>query len=269
MTYAKSNQLVWIEDESNANVQFSRNFIRQQVLPLLQTKWPGVAQNLARTSELCRQAQLNLEALAEIDCSLANPKVLSLDPLQSLNEERLSNVLRLWLQKNSARPPNYVTFQRLIHEVILADRDANPEVCWDNVVVKRFHRQLFLLVHSDVGVPLSISWDSFPAPVPVSGIGIVTAQLVSKGIKLYPGDRIEIRFRRGGELFELHQQTKSLKKLMQEWGIPTWLRDKTPLLYLNGELAAVIGYAISDRVYGENTEWCYEIVISRSLTSTF
>ena len=263
LAYAKSKQLVWIEDESNANVHFSRNFIRQQVLPLLQTKWPEVSKNLVRTSVLCREAQSNLDDLAQCDMLFStNSTILPLHQLKQLSQRRLSNVLRYWLQINAVRLPNYLTIQRIIQEVIEAASDANPEVCWDNVIVRRFQNQLFLLINSDVDVPLSISWDSFPALISVPGVGVVAAQLVEKGFVFHPGDRVELRFRQGGELFYFHKQTKALKKLMQEWGIPTWLRDKTPLLYVNGQLAVVVGYAVSDGYYGEDINCCYELYTS-------
>jgi tRNA(Ile)-lysidine synthase len=70
-----------------------------------------------------------------------------------------------------------------------------------------------------------------------------------KGLVIPPDSTIEVRFRQGGESIVLRKQTKSLKKLFQEWKIPAWLRERTPLLYVDGQLAAVIGYAVSDYFY--------------------
>lgn len=261
LDYAKTHKLSWIEDESNADLNFSRNFVRQQVLPLVQTKWPAVSKNLVRTSELCRQAQANLNDLAEIDCpSLQTCSTeLSLNQLMHLSEARLSNVLRHWLQKNAARLPNYDTLRRLLTEVIHAESDANPEVQWDKWVIKRFHFRLSLHQVSSAPLVNTVQWVCFPDSVELPGIGVLSAQLVAQGIKILPDDDIEIRFREGGETFVWHGQTKVLKKLMQQWNIPPWLRATIPLIYVNQQLAAVVGYAISDLFYGNNSSLIYEI----------
>ena len=209
LTYATAHQLNWIVDESNADVHFSRNFVRQQVLPLLQTKWPSVCKNLVRTSELCRQAEANLNELAEMDCpslqALHNEnstikrgfKELPLTPLRQLSEARLSNVLRRWLKKNAARMPNYDTLRRLIDEVILAGKDRNPVVSWDNVVIKRFRDRLFLNQRGLTSPTNTVQWPDFPKSLVLPGIGTLSAQLAAEGIEISPGDQLEIRFRQG------------------------------------------------------------------------
>ena len=271
LTYATRHQLIWIHDESNVDPYFSRNFLRQQVLPLLKTKWPSVCKNLVRASELCREAQVNLDDLAEIDCPLLQAlhnsttsielgcQELSVNQLMHLSDARLSNVLRWWLQKNAVRMPNYETLRRLFHEVIQADRDSSPEVRWGNWVVKRFHDRLSL--HQvDLSLPLdTVQWLDFPNSLALPGIGTLSAQLAAEGIKLSPGSKLEIRFRQGGETLCWHGQTKSLKKLMQEWHIPPWSRSKIPLVYVNQQLAAVVGYAISDLFYSNNVLESYDI----------
>ena len=78
---------------------------------------------------------------------------------------------------------------------------------------------------------------------------MLKAQAADQGLVLSPQSNIEIRFRQGGEHILLHGQTKSLKKLFQEWQVPTWLRGRIPLLYVDSQLAAVVGYAISSLFY--------------------
>ena len=77
-----------------------------------------------------------------------------------------------------------------------------------------------------------------------------------------PQAQLSIRFRQGGEQFQWHGQTKSLKKLFQEWSIPPWRRTTVPLLYVKDELAAVVGYAISDSFYSEFSD-TWELVALR------
>lgn len=249
--YAKTHQLEWIDDESNINVQFSRNYLRHQIIPFLKKKWPSVTNTLARTSYLCQEAQSNLNDLALLDCPhlKTTKNQLSLVGLDDLNASRLNNVLRFWLQLNGVQPPNVSTFRRLMNEVIKAKQDACPEVCWDNMCIKRYQTTLFLLKHSCQETNLNTSWQDFPKPLQLPGVGLLIAKHATEGIVVLPQQKIEVRFRQGGEHLYWHGQTKSLKKLLQHWQIPMWRRQSLPLIYIDNQLAGVVGYAISDNFF--------------------
>lgn len=259
--YATRHQLSWINDESNQDTQHSRNFLRQNVLPILQIRWKDVAQNLARTAEHCQGAQANLNDLARLDCpQLAKTsRVLAVSPLRQLSRNRLSNVLRVWLRQNNVRMPNTLTFHRLIDEMILAAADSHPEIRWGHVTITRYQQTLYLSPPLAGGTQV-LPWTAFPKPLQLEmGLGKLTAKVADEGLMIPPDSHVEIRFRQGGERFHWHGQNKSLKKLLQEWKIPPWQRQQIPLLYLNGQLAAVIGYALSDSFFHKATGQCYTI----------
>lgn len=259
--YALAQQLTWIEDESNADISFTRNFLRHRILPLLQEKWPTINRNLLRTSQHCQQAQANLYDLALIDCPalLECSSVLSLLPLRKLSQERLTNVLRYWLHKNNIRFPNTETFQRLIDEVVHAQPSATPEVQWSGVKVKRYQQTLYLLSKYFIELPSSIPWSTFPQALIVEGLGRLETKLSQQGIKIVGGNQLEVRFRQEGEIFYWKGQKKPLKKLMQQWQIPVWLRSRIPLLYIDDQLAMIVGYAISDHFYTQKPNQAFHI----------
>lgn len=247
--YAELHQIAWIEDESNQDTHYSRNYLRHQIMPLLLEKWPGVKGNITRTAFHCQQAQANLDVLARVDHpELMSAKTsLSVEPLQKLTFERIVNVLRVWLKNNQIQLPSTATFQRLIHEMIFARTDAAPEVSWGKILVRRYQKYLYLDKKDSINLPACIEWSEFPSPLSLKEAGItLRTQKVNQGLVIPKDAKIYVRFRQGGELFYWHGQTKHVKKLFQEWQIPPWLRERTPLLYVNGELAAIIGYAISD-----------------------
>ncbi|WP_019217549.1 tRNA lysidine(34) synthetase TilS [Legionella tunisiensis] len=262
--YARLNQLQWIDDESNQDISFSRNYIRHQVLPLLSARWPGIINNLARTSVHCQQAQANLDDLARIDCPalVQVSNQLAIPVFSHLSPARITNILRLWFKTNQVRLPNTVTFNRLINEVIHARQDANPQISWADVNVRRYQQNLYLLKRQVKFSSLVIAWTSFPEPLDLGELGVLCTNVKDKGLIVPPQSKIEIRFRQGGEVFHWHGQSKQLKKLLQEWQIPPWLRDQIPLVFINGQLAAVIGYAISDSFYGTTPIPVYELIIN-------
>jgi tRNA(Ile)-lysidine synthetase-like protein len=101
------------------------------------------------------------------------------------------------------------------------------------------------LLPLDSGV---IEWFDFPEPLEIGEVRLVAIK-AQQGLLIPQGATISIRFRKGGEHLFWHGQNKQLKKLFQEWGIPTWQRSLIPLLYVDEQLASVVGYAISDHFY--------------------
>lgn len=245
--YAAQFKLTWVEDESNFNCNYSRNFIRHKVMPLLTEKWPGVVSTLGRSAEHFQEARDNLQSLAKFSGVEVEHNTLEISSLLNLNDAQLKNILRMWLKHNQVRMPPTVYFSRLIHEVILAREDAMPLLSWDNCEVRRYQNQLHLLIKANT-TSGSIIWDDLSEPLNFGDYQI-SAQPSDSGILIPDSSECEVQTREGGERFVWHGQTKSLKKLLQAWKIPTWEREQIPLLYINGELAAIIGYAISDNFF--------------------
>jgi tRNA(Ile)-lysidine synthase len=254
--YAASHELQWIEDESNQDSKYSRNYVRHEIMPLLAAKWPGVVANIARTATHCQQAKVNLEELAVQDSPalLAPDTRLFIEPLKALSFERITNVLRSWLKKNQIQLPSTLTFQRLIHEGILASQDAVPMVAWGDIQVRRYQGYLYLDRKDVIKWPSSLEWANFPCPLVLNEYNLhLFAKKANQGLMIPQHAKILIKFRQGGEQFYWHGQNKELKKLFQEWGIPPWQRKKIPLIYLNDQLAAVVGYAVSDLFFSADS----------------
>lgn len=281
--YAASYQLEWIEDESNEDINYSRNYLRHQIIPLLAEKWPKVIGTIARTATHCQKAKENLDALAIHDHALLQHDVLSLEPLQQLNDERIMNVLRVWLKNNKVQLPSAVTLNRLIHEMIFARTDAVSEVSWGEIIIRRYQDHLYLDKKNKHHSQSCVEWLEFPEPLVLEKAGIsIVAKKMNQELKpvdnstpkiaghkvlnceqslvIPPNAKVVVRFRRGGERFVWHGQTKCLKKLFQEWGIPPWFRERIPLIYINDELAVVIGYAVSDSFFKKDAPQSWLLV---------
>ena len=261
--YATTHELKWIEDESNQDNKYSRNYLRHQIMPLIEDKWPGAVANIARTATHCQQAKVNLEELALQDSPelLIPNRKLFIEPLKTLSFERITNVLRVWLKKNHIKRPSTLTFQRLIYEVILASPDAAPMVSWNEIQVRRYHEYLYLDKKEVIKLPSSIEWTNFPSPLILEEYDLhLIATKVNQGLMIPQDAKIVIKFRQGGELFYWHGQNKQLKKLLQEWGVPPWHREIVPLIYVNDQLAAVVGYAVSDLFFSSDGSQAWQLL---------
>jgi tRNA(Ile)-lysidine synthase len=259
--YAKWHQLPWIEDESNQDNHYARNYVRNKIIPLLQSKWPGVTYSIARSAIHCQQAKRNLDTLALNDFSdneegsdtlIRNSLFIGL--LKKLSFDRIANILRMWLKNNRVQMPSTLTFHRLIHEVIFAGPDAVPEVTWGDVWVRRYKQHLYLDRRNGANFSSSIEWSAFPLPLIVENLGLnLLAKNTNQGLVVPPGAKIFVKFRQGGERIFWHGQSKQLKKLFQEWEVPPWLRERIPLIYFDDTLAAVLGYAMSDLFFNQKS----------------
>ncbi|KTC66052.1 cell cycle protein MesJ (plasmid) [Legionella adelaidensis] len=257
--YAAENTLNWIDDPSNQDPRFARNFLRQTIIPQLKIQWPALSESLSRTAMHCQEAKLNLEELARVDCpDLKNRKeTLSLVDLSQLSESRLKNVLRTWLKNNQIKLRSADLLQRIIEQVIFSEKDSQACVQWNDIAIRRFQDTLYSIKGKEEPFQ-NMAWKNFPRPIQV-GNKKLSGKKAQSGLFVPPYSHLEVRFREQGERFIWHGQTKSLKKLFQEWKVPPWLRNTIPLLYINNQLAAVVGWAISDPFFRPNPPYTYAL----------
>jgi tRNA(Ile)-lysidine synthase len=252
--YAERQGLRWVEDPSNRDLRFDRNFLRHQVMPLLQQRWPAATSTIARSARLSAELQVLADELAAEDLKRACgpwPGTLSVSVLRAFDSPRRRSLLRHWVRSRGGVMPGSRHLQRIEQECLQGRSDARPLVHWKDVEVRRYRDGLFLLPSSPPRERSRIiPWRGQRAlPLPY-GLGELVLEPAEQGISAAAWDRgqVEVRFRRGGErcIPAGSNHHRPLKKLFQEWSIPPWQRDQIPLVYLDGQLAAVPGYLWCD-----------------------
>ena len=249
--YAIKNKLQWIEDPSNQDTAFDRNFIRQRVMPVLKERWPTLNSNLSHSVNLQQENLEILEAMAAIDLATVSTQSqnrLSISRLLQLGRVRQKNVLRYWLKQHSPHQPTRKLLDEIHHGVLSASDDACPSVKWGKSVIRRYQNSLYLLPQTDeFDAMQSFIWQADSA-LEIDGVGILSRQMQSErqpgaqGLNQRYFDKpLFIRFRQGGERSQLAGQSHSrrLKSLLQEAGIPPWQRQQIPLIYCEEKLIAV------------------------------
>ena len=247
--YALAQSLTWIEDPSNADTAFDRNFLRQRVLPVLQQRWPSAAVSLSRSAAHCAEAAALLDALAgeELQALMSSENSLSLTALLAMPALRQRNVLRHWIKQLTGMSPSAAVLARIINDVIGSRPDSGPCVRWDCYEMRRYRRELFLLPQALPGSQAgTLDWVlARPLALPRAG-GVLTADPVTgSGLRAdaVADGNVRVCWRRGGESCRPvgRDHHHSLKKLFQEQGIPPWERSRIPLIYVQDQLAAVAG----------------------------
>ncbi len=244
LQYATERGFAWVDDPSNTDRRFDRNFLRHEVLPRLKERWPDIATRLQRSAGHAGEASQLLVDLAAMDLESlgATAARLPIDGLSDLSAARQRNVIRYALRDLGLSTPTALQLGRVLKEVIPARVDAQPLVSWPGASVRRYRNGLYLLPEnlaeaiettpvtgekSDLGVGLGTLHFELCAEIGIS------PELFSAGLTIRP--------RIGGEEIQPQRQahTRKLKKLLQEAGIVPWMRDRLPLVYSGERLVAV------------------------------
>jgi tRNA(Ile)-lysidine synthase len=147
LDYAKEHQLKWIQDPSNAIEMFSRNFLRHQVIPLLQTHYPALDKAVNRTARHMAEAAILLDEVAGEDFARVfdvTSEALNIASLKALSHARINNVLRYWIRQQKMILPSEKKLQHIISDVLHAAPSAQPKVSWGEAVMCRYAGLLYL-----------------------------------------------------------------------------------------------------------------------------
>jgi tRNA(Ile)-lysidine synthase len=240
--YGKQQGLSWIEDPSNNDHRYSRNYLRQRVFPVLTEHWPQAASSLARGAAHLTEAQGLLDDLARIDLADARTPgafdwlglpSLALAPLQALSVARQRNAMSHWLAPLTLLPDSdhWAGWDSLRD----AGDDARPIWRLAGGELHRAGGRVWWLPDPWLQ-PVSgcVEWPRTTDPLGLPGNGrvILTGKI--------PDGRLCVRYRQGGEVMAVPGRGhRDLKRLLNESGLPAFVRGRLPLLYRDGQLLAV------------------------------
>ncbi|MBI4695465.1 MAG: tRNA lysidine(34) synthetase TilS [Gammaproteobacteria bacterium] len=243
--YAEQCGLDWLEDPSNGEAHFDRNFLRHRILPLLRTRWPAADVTLARVAELQREAADELEAIADRELArlVVAPGELDLAALRTHAPPLRRLLLRRFVAAAGRPLPSHEHLAQIERCLVDSGPEAAGPVVWGGVALRRYRDRLHL------GAPQAVPaadacwrWTGerlFELPHGT----LTTREMCGAGLALrtIAGADVELRLRRGGERCRpagrAHSQT--LKHVLQERGVPPWRRAGLPLVYADGTLVAV------------------------------
>ncbi len=250
--YAKNNNIRFIEDESNKNIEFDRNFLRLEIFPKLIKRFPQTIKSLGRSADLVAEG-LNLnKAIAKEDAKnyfsedfiKLNTKIFS-----TLPRDRVVNLIRWWLDKNQQKMPSQKIMDQIYTQIISAKKDAQINIhISSEMSVRAYKNFLWLVKIKKEKNSYDLIWkgeDIFELP----GSGkLLFKPCLGKGISLEKvgSSILRIQNRKGGERFKpkRNQPTRTLKYLLQEMNMPPWEREFLPIIYSEDMLVAVPNYGV-------------------------
>ena len=246
--FARARGLEWVEDESNADTARQRNFLRHDVIPVLERQFPAARASIARTAANLGEARELLDAMArgDLERCLAGTAV-DVPALLRLGEARAKNVLRYWCDSHDLEPLSASRLNELLRQLKASRYDSRTSLEAGAWTFLRYRDQLHLQRAASAAPPdLNEVWSGENA-LPLLGLGGVLRFKPEEGrglsVERLRSGRVTVRLRRGGERLRLdpRRPTRTLKNLFQESGVPPWRRDRLPLVYCGESLVSVPG----------------------------
>ena len=239
VAYAEEEMLQWVEDESNQQNSFDRNFLRNEIIPHLLERWPKLTKTVGRSAELCAEqsalvsdsAQRHFEECKHSDFRLDGQKLADLSlPWQAM-------VIRAWFRAQRQLSPSKAQTDQVL-AMLKAKHDATPEVNfkWGRVI--RFDHDLHWVVNATHEVPqnleLAFGQDTY----------LPWLQGQVKVMKSAHKNDDTVLLRTNTRNLRVKPENASVSKLLKEWfkvwRVPRWERDGVPVIFINEQPVALI-----------------------------
>ena len=251
LAYAKQNGLRWIEDESNCDESFDRNFLRHSVLPILLERWPSLGQTASRSASLCAEQQGLLDEVCDerLEGLCDKPGCISVSGLNAASPAWQRALLRRWLEINRVAMPGNRQLNQ-IQQMLAARPDAQPHIVLGNTQLRRYQDSLYCL---DAGQqPWSFKTVGFNAQQYVTIEPLQLKLMVGK--QQDNGVLCSVSVATAESRFSLSQPRlslpgkpageahhKPLKQWFKQWQVPPWERSDWLLLSDTRQPLALVG----------------------------
>ena len=250
-SYAQQKQLDFIEDPTNEKHRFDRNYLRHEIFPLLEQRFPGYRQTFARSAANCAENVQMLAGMIEDDlgaCREKTNQALSLENLLKLPKTRQKAVIRAWIDANGFKMPQMRQLERMLKDLLNGASGSHGRVGNSDYEIRRFRKSLYVLPKCADPQPYHHAWRDLAKPlfIPELNQTLTNTNLQDWGIFLPDNATLLIASRTGGEKIRqgYPPRHRTLKNIFRECALPPWQRERIPLLFLEEQLIAVPGIAV-------------------------
>lgn len=266
--YMLEQQLPWVEDDSNQDDRYDRNFLRLHILPRLTARWPHMSNAIARSALLCAEQESLLDELLQetLEGMIDYRGGLFIDELQHCSSAKRNALIRRWIGLHQLPMPPFNQLERIWQEVALARQDAEPVCRLGQVEVRRYQGVLWVVPRVENLVGQQYAWSypaSFELPGSLGRLQVMEGQGQIRPPE--PDEKVTVRFGLQGTLNIVgRHRSRSSKKIWQELGIAPWMRERIPLIYYNDQLITAVGCFITpeglmnDELLGIAIDWQQE-----------
>ena len=240
-----SSSGAWVADPMNQDARFDRSYLRRDLWPLIETRWPGSAGALSRTARHMAEAQASLDRAAAAHVGrLRDGEALSVPGLRALEPVQRIDALRFWLCEAGVEPPSTARLTEALRQMFDADVDHLPCVLWGAHALRRYRQRIFLTEAFPPQLDGVLPWALRPGSSLDLGPSLGTLRWVAQ-IGGVDAARVPhtvfVRRRDGAEALRpaANARTQSVRHLCQRHGVLPWMRDALPVVFAGQDLIAV------------------------------
>ncbi|NTS77076.1 tRNA lysidine(34) synthetase TilS [Catenovulum sp. SM1970] len=246
VAYAEQQQLSWVDDESNLDNRFDRNYYRNEVIPELEQRFSGFADCVARSAQLCGEYADLVEEVAKTDlASVLDEQRLNIASLLLLSDLRQKNLIRLWLNDHQIDMPSLAQLEELLKQIRDSESDSGLNFKLGEFSIRHYQGHLYLQKLAPDNKYCDIKWIG-QATIKLEDDRILQMVRGQQGNLKAPDNNQQVSIR-----FEIPGSTKakpygragsrSVKKLLHEYSVPPWLRSRVPFIFYDEKLVAAVG----------------------------
>lgn len=217
--YAVSEGLQWVEDESNKDNVYDRNFIRNEVVPLLKTRWKNASGSICNSVEHIQNAKEYIDNNVKMFDTESD--TLSIQALQEVNDYEQVQIVRKWVANHIGQSASQNMLNTIFNEIIPARDDAKMKWEQKHYFITRYNGELHFVKKEKKVYDIDLILKGAGFDIPVS--------------------EVVVKSRVNGATIKQGAIHKDVKKLFSELKVPTWLREDMPFIYHNDELISVGG----------------------------
>jgi tRNA(Ile)-lysidine synthase len=255
--YQQEHKLKFIEDSSNFENKYDRNYLRNKVIPLIKKRFPQFATTSGRSIKHIADAYNHQDLMhAELyENVLESSNQLNGLKLKKLSDYDIGNVIRFWLNEHQVLMPSIKALRQIISQVKKINLESRINIKVDGMSIRSYNNSLFLISNLENSFN-PVLWKDRNRVILSNNREVLIDKKVGKGLSFNESKKILIDKPHKMNLkikIRANQPARSLKYIFQENKIPSWERENYPCVYVEDKLIAVIGLADSVE-YAANKE---------------
>ena len=255
--YVKENDLPFVVDQTNFDTDYSRNYIRQTVLPAVEKSFPDAEKSIYRFSRIAKKESDYLNSLAKKFVT-DFPRVEITLPLDSVLFNRACIIA---LKKVGITKDWEQVHLEGLEKLARSQTNAKFSLPKNTVAIKEYNKIVF---YKTAGEKCLEEKPFIMGETEFNGRTVCVEKVVSPNLKDdFYGDASKIsssaviRTRRNGDVFtKFGGGTKKLNDFLTDKKIPTLVRDDLIVLADGKNVLVVFGIAVSNDIAVEKNSNC-------------
>ena len=260
--YVKIKNITYFEDETNAQLDYTRNFIRHEIMEKIKTRYPSAVKSISRLSSSISRDE-------EYFDTVVSEKIVSLDGAWGIDIKDLSipavseRLIRRAFYNLGVLVDVEERHVDLVKSLASAENGTTLDMPYDTVCAKEYDR--IVVYKKSKPIDYEVELDGFDKCYSCAGVSVLVKSAKRRGKGLFVDyDKIKgavFRPKRNGDIFKRYGGgTKSLGDYLTDIKLPLRLRDGLIVLAKDNDVYAIVGVEISDKAkIDKNTERIVEI----------